>query len=119
MLIAAFHTEPRSGGVLIRRWVIPRASIKTILLLSLTSGLHLFSLHLQHSFRLKSICLYLRYLSKIKARSVVEFAWAIMAAAPCESTLYFAKLVLSSAISTSTIRPRAARILVRCWANIS
>ena len=119
MLIAAFHAELRSGGVVVRRWVAPRASSKTILLRSLTSDLHLVSLHLQHSFCLKVSVLNLRYLSRIKAKSVVEFAWAIIAAAPCESTLYFAKLVLSSAISTSTIRPRAARILVRCWANIS
>jgi len=119
MLIAAFHAELRSGGVVVRRWVAPRASSKTILLRCLTSDLHLVSLHLQHSSIFYVPVNLSLYLSRIRAKSVVAFAWAIIAAAPCESTLYFAKLVLSSAISTSTILPRAARILVRCWAIIS
>ena len=44
--------------------------------------------------------------------SVVELAWASMAADACVKTLYFAIFVLSSAISTSTIRPRAAFMLL-------
>jgi hypothetical protein len=35
------------------------------------------------------------YLSKIRAKSVVAFACAIIDAAACESTLYVAKFVLS------------------------
>ena len=35
------------------------------------------------------------------------------------STEYLARLVVSSAISTSTMRPRAARILVFCWPSDS
>ena len=52
------------------------------------------------------------YLSSISAKSVFEFACARIDADACDSTEYFAKFVVSSAISTSTIRPRAARILV-------
>ena len=47
--------------------------------------------------------------------SVFWFAWASIDAEAWDSTEYFARLVVSSAISTSTIRPSAARMLVFCW----
>ena len=51
--------------------------------------------------------------------SVVELACASMAAEAWVNTLYLAILVLSSAISTSTIRPSAAFILLFIWEIIS
>ena len=56
------------------------------------------------------------YRSNIRAISVLLFAWERTEAAACERKEYFARFVDSSAISTSTIRPRAARILV-FWAT--
>ena len=48
----------------------------------------------------------------IRAISVLLFACDKTDAAACDKKEYLAKFVDSSAISTSTIRPRAARMLV-------
>ena len=52
------------------------------------------------------------YLKSISATSFVELACATMAAAAWVNMLNLARLALSAAISTSSIRPIAARMLV-------
>ena len=54
----------------------------------------------------------MNYLISIRATSPVVFACASIEADACTKTLYFANLVLSEAISTSTMRPLAASIFV-------
>ena len=49
----------------------------------------------------------------------VAFAWESIDADACTSMLYFAKRVLSDAMSTSMIRPLAASRLVFCAAALS
>ena len=50
----------------------------------------------------------------MRATWLVEFACATMAADACIKMEYLAKLADSSAISTSSIRPSAERMLVSC-----
>ena len=64
-------------------------------------------------------CLVTNYLRSMSAISVLELACERIEADACESTEYFAMFVVSSAKSTSTIRPKAARILVFCWTKDS
>ena len=45
---------------------------------------------------------------------MVVLAWATMAAAAWVSMLYLARFALSSAMSTSSILPTAARMFVSC-----
>ena len=59
------------------------------------------------------------YLRSISATSFVEFACATMAAEAWVKMLYFARFALSAAISTSSIRPIAARMLVSIDDNAS
>ena len=55
----------------------------------------------------------------MRATSGVELAWATMAAEAWTRMLYFAKRVLSAAMSTSTIRPKAASMLDDCLVTLS
>ena len=55
----------------------------------------------------------------MSAMSDDELAWASIDAEACTRTLYFAIRVLSAAISTSTIRPLAASMLVLVVAILS
>ena len=59
------------------------------------------------------------YRRSIRATSLVLLAWVSMDAAACVRMLYLDKFELSSAMSTSSIRPRAARILVCCTDKVS
>ena len=59
------------------------------------------------------------YLSSMRATSVLVLAWASIDADACTRTWYFARFVLSVAISTSLIRPLAAIMLVFCNATSS
>ena len=55
----------------------------------------------------------------MSATFALELAWASIDAEACTKMLYFAKAVLSVAMSTSTILPLAASRFVRCCAAAS